>query len=322
MRLVCGGKSLLRINGFGLLGCVFYALLSMPFLRSLLFGEKAKVLDAFSGNVVLGNDIIKFLGQAVLIIPFYLNQYIFEFFNFNNFNLLVFLLFIPVVYCYFSFATKPSKFLTLLLLFSPAPLLFLSNFNKETIMVLFLFIAFGYDFNLNARVKSLYFYLYSLCMRPYLIWVPLVLKSKNMFRATGVMLLLFFTIVNFATTKELVFRLFNRRLAEKADTANSEIIQSVYVQDLGDIFNVLVEVVPQILMPFLLNPGFKNFIFQSYISFFLFLCIVHRNKYSNVMLCLILLYVVLDPDLGAFFRHITSFFIIFPLLLSYQVKKI
>lgn len=311
----------IELSLFGSVGVFLYSILSIPLIRKFLFGEKAKVLDEFSGDAEFKGDVVNFVGQAVLLIPYNLNVHFFSYFDFNDFNIAVFLFFMPVVYRYFSFCKNPFSFFLLAFLFFPAPLLFLSNFNKETILVLSLFFAFGYNKQLVVFSRGYFFIIYSILMRPYLLWVPMLLKCKNVFNMTIVLGVVFFIALSFDVSQKIVFRLFNRRLAEKAEDANSEIIQSVFVNSVGDVFRVLYEVCPQILFPFFLDPSFKTFVFQLYLNLFLILCFVFRNKYSNLLIYLFLLYVVLDPDLGAFFRHITSYFILFPLMLNLHLGR-
>ena len=124
---------------FGILGVLFYYVLSLPIIRSTLFGEKGKILDAFSGEVASSGDLVKQVGQTVLLIPFFLNKYFFSYFDMNNINLLVLTIMTPIVYRYFCYSKSIHSFLLLLFLFFPAPLLFLSTFTKDTILVLFLF---------------------------------------------------------------------------------------------------------------------------------------------------------------------------------------
>lgn len=320
MLLIASSSIREKTSWYGSVGVIFYFILSMPVIRSMLFGEKGKVLDDFSGNVSFAGDIINIVGQVVLLIPFYLNEYFFSRFDFNEFNIAVFILFCPVVYRYFALSKSISSFLILLFLFFPAPLLFLSTFNKETLLVLSLFLAYGYTSSLLPLSRGRIFFLYALVLRPYLLFLPFIINSKNFIRmALGSFVVLLISLL-FEITREIIFSLFNRRLAEKSLEANSEIIQSTYVSSLYDVFSVLGEVLPQILFPFFLEANLKNFIFQSYVSVFIFLCIKFRNNYSNALLALFSLYVILDPDLGAFFRHLSSFFILFPMMLCLDKK--
>jgi len=79
---------------------------------------------------------------------------------------------------------------------------------------------------------------------------------------------------------------------------------------------MLGEVVPQIFTPFFLEATLKNLVFQIYIWTLIAFMLLANNKESRVFFFLIPLYVMLDPDLGAFFRHIVSFFLFFPFLLG------
>lgn len=301
---------------FGSLGVVFYYILSLPFIRSVLFGDKAKVLDAFSGEVVVGTDLVKVVGQSILFIPYVLNTYIFSNFEFNNLNFLVLLIMSPVVYRYFSFSKGFYSFFLLLFLFFPAPLLFLSTFTKDTMLVFFLFISYGYYKNLQIRNNYLYFTLYALLMRPYLFWVPLVVNSKNITRALFGVSFIFILFLQFEITSDVIYRIFNRRLVETLYVANSKIDQTVIVRDSFDIIAMIFEVFPQIFFPVFYDFGLKTCILQVYILLIVLISILKRNSYSNVLLLLMVLYAVLDPDLGAYFRHLSSFFIFFPILLG------
>lgn len=298
------------------MGVLFYYTLSLPIIRSLLFGEKGKILDAFDGEISGGGDIVKYVGQSILFIPYTLNKHVFSIFDFNNLNFLVLGLMTPIVYRYFCHSRCLPTFLMLLFLFFPAPLLFLSTFTKDTILVFFLFLSYGYYRNLQLRDSSIYFIFYTLIMRPYLFWVPLVINSKDISRALLGVLLIFILFLQFDLTSEIIYRIFNRRLVETLYVANSKIIQTVIVRDFYDILFMIKEVFPQIFFPIFFGIGLKSIIFQAYIVVIISASIVKRNSYSNIILILMFMYAVLDPDLGAYFRHITSFFVFFPMLLG------
>lgn len=300
---------------FGSLGVGFYYVLSLPFIRSVLFGDKAKVLDAFSGEIA-GGDLVRVVGQSILFIPYIFNKYMFSYFEFANLNFLVLFIMTPIVYRYFSFSRSFLSFFLLLFLFFPAPLLFLSTFTKDTILVFLLFMSYGYYKNLQLRKNYLYFTVYALLMRPYLFWVPLVLNSKNITRALFGVSAIFILFLQFEITSDIIYKIFNRRLVETLYVANSKIEQTVIVRDAFDIVAMIIEVFPQIFLPVLFDFSLKSFVLQVYILLVLLIAILKRNPYSNVILLLMILYAVLDPDLGAYFRHVSSFFIFFPILLG------
>lgn len=307
-----------RNKFYGVVGVIFYFILSLPFIRSVLFGEKPKILDSFNGEVVGDGDIVRYVGQLILFIPYTLNVHVFSMFDFNNMNILVLILMTPIVYRYFSFSNCWTNFFILLFLFFPAPLLFLSTFTKETILVVCLFFSYGYYKNLNSRSDPIYFSVYAVVMRPYLFWVPLVIKSKNIGRALMCVLVLFILLLQFELTSEIVYRILNRRLVETLYIANSKLVQTVVVRDSYDIVSMMLEVFPQIFTPILFGISMKSIVFQIYILFLMYICTVKRNPYSNVILILMVMYAVLDPDLGAYFRHLSSFFIFFPLILGLE----
>ena len=313
-----------KVKFFGTLGVFFYYILSLPFIRSALFGEKGKILDAFDGQVSNGGDVVQFVGQSVLVIPYALNNYIFAPFDFNNMNVLVLLLMTPIVYRYFCFSRGFVSFVLLLFLFFPAPLLFLSTFTKETILVVCLFFSYGYYKELSIRNNFIYFTAYAITMRPYLFWVPLVIKFRKISGAVFGVFFIFLILLQFDLTSEIIFRIFNRRLVETLYDANSQIVQSVVVREPFDILLMSLEVLPQVFLPILFGFGLKSIIFQIYIFLLVALSIVRRNSYSNIVLILMVMYAILDPDLGAYFRHLSSFFIIFPMVIGMDklmVKK-
>lgn len=303
-------------NFFGILGVLFYYVLSLPIIRSNLFGEKGKILDAFSGEVARSGDIVKQVGQTVLLIPFLLNKYIFSYFDIINVNLLVLGVMTPVVYRYFCYSKSIYSFSLLLFLFFPAPLLFLSTFTKDTMLVLFLFFSYGYYRNLELREQPIYFLIYIVTMRPYLIWVPMVLKAKDMVKGVIIVGVLFVFLLQFDVTNEIIYRIFNRRLVDTLYDANSQISQSIIVREPFHILQMIYEVFPQVFFPIFFGVGLKNIVFQLYIFIIILLLIVRRNSYSNTIAALMFMYAVLDPDLGAYLRHVSSFFIFFPMILG------
>lgn len=303
-------------NFFGLIGVLFYYVLSLPIIRNMLFGEKGKILDAFSGEIVSSGDMVKQMGQTVLLIPFLLNKHFFSYFDINNINILVLGLMTPIVYRYFCYSKSINSFLLLLFLFFPAPLLFLSTFTKDTLLVLFLFFSYGYYRNLELRENPIYFVLYIFSMRPYLLWVPIVLKSRDMVKGLIILCAIFALLLQFELTNEIIYRIFNRRLVDTLYDANSQISQTVIVREPYHIFQMIFEVFPQVFFPILFNFGLKSFVFQIYIVVVFSVSIARRNSYSNTIITLMIMYAVLDPDLGAYLRHVSSFFIFFPMILG------
>lgn len=303
-------------NFFGVLGVLFYYTLSFPVIRSILFGEKGKILDAFSGEVMSSGDMVKQVGQTVLLIPFFLNKYFFSYFDINNVNVLVLGLMTPIVYRYFCYSKSIHSFLLLLFLFFPAPLLFLSTFTKDTLLVLFLFFSYGYYRNLELRGNPMYFLIYIVSMRPYLIWVPMVLKSKDMVKGLIIVAVMFVLLLQFDITNEIIYRIFNRRLVDTLYDANSQIYQSIIVREPFHIVQMIYEVFPQVFFPIFFGVGLKSIAFQLYIFIIILVSIARRNPYSNTIIALMFMYAVLDPDLGAYLRHVSSFFIFFPMILG------
>ena len=301
---------------FGLIGVLFYYVLSLPIIRNMLFGEKGKILDAFSGEIASSGDMVKQIGQTVLLIPFFLNKYFFSYFDINNINIVVLAMMTPIVYRYFCYSKSIHSFLLLLFLFFPAPLLFLSTFTKDTLLVLFLFFSYGYYRNLELRENPICFFLYIFSMRPYLLWVPIVLKSRDMVKGVIILCAIFSLLLQFETTNEIIYRIFNRRLVDTLYDANSQIFQTVIVREPYHIFQMIFEVFPQVFFPILFGMGLKSLVFQIYIFVVFFVSIARRNSYSNTVITLMIMYAVLDPDLGAYLRHVSSFFIFFPMVLG------
>lgn len=311
-----------NLNHTGVVGVIIYLILSLPLLRNSLFGEKFKILDFYDGQLVEQADTFLFLAQFALYIPYWLDIYLFNFFEMGGVNFLVIIIMMPIVYRYFSFSRSKLEFIILLILFAPAPLLFLSTYNKEILLVIFLFMAYGYDKKLVVSSRGRWFLAYALTMRAYLVIIPLLMAVRDTRRFVLGAFLIFFLLISNDYTNGFVYRIFNRRLAEKGFDANSEIIQTVFVDSIYSLLAMLSEVLPQLLLPFLYNPNLKTLFFQIYVFLFLWCCIYYRSNYSNIMLVLFGFYCILDPDLGAFFRHLTSFFILFPLLLGMAGRKL
>ena len=153
-------------------------------------------------------------------------------------------------------------------------------------------------------------------MRGYLMFVPLLMGIRKIGYFIVASLTLFVIGMSIEPVSEILFRLFNRRLAEKGYIANSEIIQTITVDGYSSLLYMLYEVIPQIFFPIIYGLSLKSIFFQLYIMTLLYICILYRNNYSNIIIGLMIFYIVLDPVLGAYFRHLTSFFIFFPLLLN------
>lgn len=306
------------VNLFGSIGCFLFLLLSMPFIRSALFGDNAKILDMFDPDSVAGAGPLQQVMKYVLLVPYYINESIFRNFDFGNFNLLVFFIFTPVVYRYFSFSKNYKEFLVLFFLFFPAPLLFLSTFTKDVLLCFALFLSFGYTKSLERKWKPVFFFVYATFLRPYLFWVYFSLRAKNLKYALFIVLVFLLLIFNVDFLSEAFFKVLNRRMVESSYVANSAINQTIIVEGVDTIFLMLLEVVPQFLLPIVYDFNLKTLILQSYILFYLCVFIIYRNKYSNTLLGLFFMYIILDPDLGAFFRHLASFFVLFPLAIYYK----
>ncbi|MNK83751.1 hypothetical protein D3C87_1035760 [compost metagenome] len=312
-----------KFNKYGGLGVLALLVLSIPQIRSALFGEKAKILDIFSGEVTDTGVVMNTLGQLTLLIPYYSQKYIFSYFDVGEINILTMVLMIPLVYQYFSNARGPRSFCILGFFFLPAPLLFLSTFNKEIFLVLCLYFVYVKSFPVTFKKHAVFFF-YAVSMRPYLAWIPFVMgvnKVRQLYlRVLAILGLAMMT----STGRDILYTLFNRRLAEKGYDANSEIKQSTYVASLPDIASVIVEVVPQIFFPVFVSPSIKSLFFQCYIWGVLLVALKSRNRYGGVLLVAMFLYTMLDPDLGAFLRHISTFFVLVPLALKYdrQVRRV
>jgi len=305
---------------YGYIGVLIYLFLSLPFFRGVLFSNNLKVLDSFDiqGIDLTKEDTFSVIASTTLIIPKLLENYIFVHFEFSSMNLLVIAIFVPIVYKFFSTAKNASRFFFLLFIFLPTPLLFLSSYNKEVYLVLAVFFAFSNPLAGNIRFFS--FCVYSILLRPYLFWVPFALKTKQLLKASGVVAFVVTLLLITPFTNSFVFRFLNRRTYDKSVDANSEISQSVFVESFGEVFLMLFEVLPQFLFPIFYQPGLKSIFLTLYLWTIIGLCILKRNNYSNVMLLLIALYIILDPDLGAFLRHVSSFFLMVPLILGFKGK--
>lgn len=302
---------------FASIGVFYYLILCAPFIRQVLFGDGAKILDMYSGELSDGaGDAFSFFTKYVLFIPYFLNQNLFSYFDVAGSNILVMAIMSVVVYRYFSYARSWKSFIFLAFLFIPVPLLFLSSFNKDVLLVVAVFFAYGYRKDLSCRDSWYVFFAYAFFMRAYLMVVPAILKIRNL--APFVLFSMFVLIIglNVDGVSEVFFRLFNRRLVEKGFSANSELNQTVVVDGVLTLVEMLLEVLPQIVFPIFYSFGLKTIFFQIYVSLFLWTCVFYRNVYSNLFLFLFFFYSILDPDLGAFFRHLTSFFILFPLMLG------
>lgn len=289
----------------------------MPFIRGVLFGDGFKILDFYDGQLVTdASDGFFFLAQFALYFPYLFYKYLFTYFDVLGLNVLVIALSTPIVYRYFCHAKNELQLVLLMFLFVPVPLLFLSSYNKDFVLVVFLYFSYGYGRDLLVYSRGYLFLVYAVLMRAYLVFVPLIMSVRDSKRFFLASFLMFVGMASNEYTGYYIYRLFNRRLAEKGFDANSEILQTVEVSDFLSMLKMLLEVVPQVLMPIFYGVGLKTIFFQMYVSVFLVCCIYFRSRYSNVLLVLFIFYTILDPDLGAFFRHLTSFFILFPLMLG------
>ena len=310
-----------KLNYFGLIGVAYYYFLSLPIIRNLLFGEGAKILEIYDGE--LDNEVagaFELFSQFALYFPYLIYNKIFVYFDMGGINLLVVTIMSIIIYRYFSFSKNFTEFTLLAFLLLPAPLLFLSSYNKEIILVLSLFFAYGYNKNLRYWNKGYIFFIYAFLMRGYLMFVPLLMGIRKIGYFVLASMILFVVGMSINPIAEILFRLFNRRLVEKGYSANSEIIQTITVNGYSSLVQMLFEVIPQIFFPIFYGVNLKSIFFQMYISMLLYICILYRNKYSNIIIGLMIFYILLDPDLGAYFRHLTSFFILFPLLLNMGKK--
>lgn len=310
-------KSYTKLNYFGLIGVAYYYVLSLPIIRNILFGEGAKILEIYDGE--LDNEVagaFEVFTQFALYFPYLIYNKIFIYFDIGGINVLVMLIMSIIIYRYFSHSKNFTEFILLAFLLLPAPLLFLSSFNKEIILVLSLFFAYGYNKRLRYWNKGYVFFIYAFLMRGYLMFVPLLMGIRKIGYFIIASLTLFIIGMSIEPVSEILFRLFNRRLAEKGYIANSEIIQTITVDGYSSLLYMLYEVIPQIFFPIFYSLSLKSIFFQLYIMTLLYICLLYRNNYSNIIIGLMIFYIVLDPDLGAYFRHLTSFFIFFPLLLN------
>jgi hypothetical protein len=309
-------------NPYGVAGVFLYIALCAPVIRSLLFGGGLRILDRYSGDLTASDgEAFTFFTKFVLYVPYLINEHIFRHFDVFNINILVIVTCIPIVYRYFSFSEGWRTFFLLAFLFLPVPLVTLSTFTKDYILVICLFFSYGYSSNGTVRTNWMLFFLYSFFLRAYLVIVPYLLSSKkNTYHYAGI-LLIAFLLLNTEQGSDVLFRLFNRRMADQSFEANSEIEQTVYVKSFFDIVYMLFEVLPQIIFPVFYNMGMKSIFFQTYVWTLLLISVYFRSKYSNVMLVMFILYVIIDPDLGAFIRHISSFFILFPLLMGLKGRQ-
>lgn len=301
---------------YGLIGVFIYYALSLPFLRELLFSKGVTILSRFSGELNSGLDTFSFLAQLTLVVPYSANEYVFKYFDIGDLNILVLAIFTPIVYRYFSLAVSQISFLILVFIFIPVPLQFLSTFTKEVILILFLYMAYGVNSQFLARKQHLIFFGYVMFMKLYLVWIPVMLYLDKIRNLLIALIIVFFITSFIPIVGELVYAIFNRRMVESSFIANSEIIQTVYVSDLRTMLMMLYEVIPQIYFPFFIEPSLKTLFFQTYILFFISLCLYFRNRYSTVLLGVMLLHTILDPDLGAFIRHLSTFFLFVPLMMG------
>jgi len=304
-----------KINIYAIIGIVlFYA--SSFFSSQILVGFR--LLDTIQQINVDNIDFsLRGIGTLTFLIPYFLNKYIFSLFNFYNINILTIFISTFIIFHYFRKCEKPFLFIVLLYLSLPAFMMSLNIFCKE-----FIFISFIYLFIRDYPVlKKKYLYIY-LIFRPHYLFIIYFFSNKKIYLFIFLFLLLLIYRLEIAELFiELVYRKNYYLYNTSVDIANSQIKLLDYeYQGLFFLIKNIFYVLLQTNFPIFFFSGIKIIFLQIYILILYTTIIYNFNIFSKLVLFILFFFSITDVDLGQYLRHISSIFLIYPLILFKNEK--
>ncbi len=264
------------------------------------------------------NFSIKGLGSLTFIIPSFLNNYIFSYFNYLNFNFLTVIISTFVLFFYFSKSKNFFNFLLLLFLVIPPMFMSLNIFCKE-----FIFILFLYLFIKNyPKTNKFIIYLYLLFRPHYIFIVYFFSKKKKYFYFFSIVLIFFFYGPLYDFFINLIYRKNNYLYSDVIFSANTQILLLDYsYSDFLSLVKNIIYILFQTHMPILYFDGIKIIYLQLYILIVYFLIFSNFNIFSKILLFNLFFFSLIDVDLGQYLRHISSFFLFYIFIINEQIHE-
>jgi hypothetical protein len=262
-------------------------------------------------------------GDSFFLIPIYFYSF-FESIGLGAGNLSI-MWGLLIIYLTFSMVRERWKFFIALYLVSPAAMTYLGIPSKELFMASFL-LLFLHLYSRNSVGSSILTLLvYSVLFRYYAALYPLVMiYSRTGFRLGFV--LLFFILILLLVFESSVYSFiadltvrrdvfFELRSLDVRSTWYNPYDSSTWGGVVGNYFYALF----RIQFPLLFDQSIKELYLQVYNLVIIFLIVFSAKRHALLVIPFIaiyLLYPLIEPDLGSYLRHVSSWFPLFIYLLS------
>lgn len=261
---------------------------------------------------------VKGLGSLTFIIPSFLNNYFFSYFNYLNFNFLTVFISTFILIFYFSKSKNFLNFGILVFLVIPPLLMSLNIFCKEFIFIFFLFLFIKDQPKTNLLIMYIYLF-----FRPhYVFLVYFFSDKKKYFNILSILIILIFYEELYSLFVDLIYRKNNHLYKDILYIANTQIQLLDYrYNDFLSLLKNIIYIISQTHFPILYFEGIKILYFQIYILVLYYLIFNNFNLYSKILLFNLFFFSLIDVDLGQYLRHISSFFLFYPLILIRNEKN-
>jgi len=313
-----------RSSIFRVLACGYAIVLSLPSIQSyfLASSNSSAILDrvAVESFVFTGN-FVSIFASLTLALPYFIDLYILSHFDVGGVNLILIFTQIVVVSWFFANCTNLETFLLKSFLILPTCLMIFGSSNKEMYSVFALTI-----FMVNINAKSSHFaevrylwpvYTYAVFFRPYYLVLAAGLKLNRPVFCVILVACFFLSAIYISALSPMLDNMLNRRSLPQSFEANSAIMQTYVVTDFSSFFLNLGESVLNTCLPVFHELSAKNFLLQVYVLCILLIAFVSHSNLVRSIFSLWLVFILIDPDLGTFFRHIGA---LFPLLYRVRIK--
>jgi hypothetical protein len=305
-------------NFFSVLGLIIFLGITLSDYKP---AEGIALLDAI--GIISLDDLnfhsIRGLGAITMFLPSFIYSNILINLNFDNFNLLSVVISCLIIYKYFLRCASISFFFLLLFLLIPAIFLSLPIFCKEFIFITFLYL-FIYNYPYYNK-KYLFLYLF---FRPHYFFLLYFFSSNKKKILYGFLLILIiFNDQFYSLLIDLIYRknfyLFNELIYYS--NTQFKLLDFSYENFTGLILNYLYTLLQVHFSIFFFEINIKIIYFQIYIIIIYILIFYNFNIFSKILFFCIFFFTLIDVDLGQYLRHLSSFFLFFPLILFKNEKN-
>ncbi len=308
-----------RSTVFGIVACLISSICTLPIFRYMLFRDSnsSSILERVSPeSFAFTGDIVNVLATLTLIIPYFIDVYIFRQFTIANYSVVALALNVIIIMWFFSNCYNIPTFLLKIFLVMPASLMIFGSGNKEIYSVIALVIFMlqfdarnGSPKKVGVSVRPIF--IYALFFRPYYVVLAICLKLGRPFLIGSLLLLLFLTSVYIDQLSPVLDGIINRRSLPQSYLANSAVEQVFIVTDIRSFFYHIIDSLVLTCIPLLGDMSLKNLFLQIYIVVTITLAAISDFYIVKAIFVLWIFFILMDPDLGTFLRHIGALFPLF-----------